>query len=125
VAGRQRRPARFVAPVVKKQKTDLLRGTLDLLILRTLELRPLHGVAIADRIQQVTGGTFVVQAGSLFPALHRLENDGWITGEWTTTEDGRRIKEYNLTSAGRRHLTAEKKQWERIVEAVGQVLEAS
>jgi transcriptional regulator len=111
--------------VTARKKTDLLRGTLDLLILRTLELRPLHGVAIADRIQQVTGGTFVVQAGSLFPALHRLEQEAWIAGEWTTTEDGRRIKAYTLTAAGRRHLTAEKRQWERIVTAVGQVLEAS
>jgi transcriptional regulator len=111
--------------VAKNQRTDLLRGTLDLLILRTLELRPLHGVAIADRIQQVTGGTFVVQAGSLFPALHRLEQDGWIEGEWTASEDGRRIKAYTLTPAGRKHLTAEKRQWERIVAAVGQVLEAS
>jgi PadR family transcriptional regulator PadR len=111
--------------VAKKQKTDLLRGTLDLLILRTLELRPLHGVAIADRIQQVTGGTFVVQAGSLFPALHRLEQDGWIAGEWTTSDDDRRIKSYTLTTAGRRHLTNEKRQWERIVAAVGQVLEAN
>jgi PadR family transcriptional regulator PadR len=110
--------------VTKKQRTELLRGTLDLLILRTLELRPLHGVAIADRIQQVTGGTFVVQAGSLFPALHRLEQDGWIEGEWAASEDGRRIKTYTLTTAGRKHLTVEKRQWERIVEAVGQVLEA-
>jgi PadR family transcriptional regulator PadR len=109
----------------KKQRTDLLRGTLDLLILRTLELRPLHGVAIADRIQQVTGGTFVVQAGSLFPALHRLEQDGWIEGEWTSSEDGRRIKTYTLTPAGRKHLGAERRQWERIVAAVGQVLEAN
>jgi transcriptional regulator len=111
--------------VARTKKTDLLRGTLDLLILRTLELRPLHGVAIADRIQQVTGGTFVVQAGSLFPALHRLEQEAWIAGAWTTTEDGRRIKAYTLTSAGRRQLTAEKRQWERIVTAVGQVLDAS
>ena len=106
----------------KRDKTDLLRGTLDLLILRTLALRPLHGVAIADRIRQVTGGTFSVQAGSLFPALHRLEQDGWIAGEWTTTDGGRRAKGYTLTAAGRRQLTAETRQWERIVAAVGQVL---
>lgn len=111
--------------MAKRQKTDLLRGTLDLLILRTLELRPLHGVAIADRIQQVTEGTFVVQAGSLFPALHRLEQDGWIEGEWSASEDGRRIKTYTLTPAGRKHLMAERRQWERIVVAVGQVLEAN
>jgi transcriptional regulator len=107
----------------RKQKTDLLRGTLDLLILRTLELQPLHGIAVADRIRQVTEGTFDVQAGSLFPALHRLEQEGWIVGEWSMTGDGRRIKSYTLTSAGRRQLTAERKQWDRIVTAVGQVLE--
>jgi PadR family transcriptional regulator PadR len=109
----------------KKQKTDLLRGTLDLLILRTLELAPLHGLAIADRIRQVTQGAFDVQAGSLFPALHRLEEEGWIAGEWSTTEDGRRIKSYTLTSSGRRQLSTERKQWDRIVAAVTHVLEMS
>src|SRR5262245_14373271 len=96
----------------KKQKTDLIRGTLDLLILRTLELQARHGIAIADRIRQVTGGTFHVQAGSLFPALHRLEQEGWIAGEWTTTEAARRIKAYTLTAIGRRQLVTEKRQWE-------------
>jgi PadR family transcriptional regulator PadR len=105
-------------------KTDLLRGTLDLLILRTLELQPLHGVAVSDRIRQITGGTFSVQAGSLFPALHRLEQEGWIAGEWTT-DQGRRVKAYTLTGAGRRQLVSEKRQWERIVTAVAQVLETS
>ena len=109
----------------KKEKTDLLRGTLDLLVLRTLELQPLHGVAVADRISQVTGGTFDVQAGSLFPALHRLEQDGWIAGHWGTNDEGRRIKSYALTAAGRRKLSAEKQQWARIVAAVGQVLEGA
>jgi len=109
----------------RKQKTDLLRGTLDLLILRIIELQPLHGIAVADRIRQVTQGTFDVQAGSLFPALHRLEQEGWIAGEWTTTEQGRRIKSYALTPAGRKQLSAEKKQWGRIVAAVGQVLETN
>jgi PadR family transcriptional regulator, regulatory protein PadR len=106
----------------EKDKTDLLRGTLDLLILKTLALKPLHGVAIADRISQVTGGTFSVQAGSLFPALHRLYQSGWISGEWTASDDGRRVKAYTLTAAGRRQLNAETRQWERIVAAVGQVL---
>ena len=110
--------------MTQRKRTDLLRGTLDLLILRTLELRPLHGVAIADRIQQVTGGTFVVAAGSLFPALHRLEQEAWIEGAWTRTDEGLRIKAYELTAAGRKQLTAEKRQWERIVTAVGRVLEA-
>ena len=107
----------------KREKTDLLRGTLDLLVLRTLELRPLHGVAVAERIRQVTHGTFVVQAGSLFPALHRLEQEAWITGRWTTNDQGRRVKSYSLTAAGRRHLLVERRGWNRIVIAVTQVLE--
>ncbi len=109
----------------RRQKTDLLRGTLDLLILRTLELQALHGIAIADRIRQLTHGTFDIQAGSLFPALHRLEQEGWIAGEWTVTEQRRRIKAYTLTAAGRKHLSVEKRQWERIVEAMTKVLETS
>jgi PadR family transcriptional regulator PadR len=106
---------------VAKQKTELLRGTLDLLILKTLALEPLHGVGVADRLSQMTGGTFQVPPGSLFPALHRLEADDLIAGEWSVV-DGRRIKSYSLTAAGRRQLTAETKQWERIVTAVAQVL---
>jgi PadR family transcriptional regulator len=105
------------------QSTELLKGTLGLLILRTLELEPRHGVAIADRIEQITKGTFTVKAGSLFPALHRLEQEGFIAGEWTLTEAGRRIKSYRLTPAGRQQLALEKKQWARIVSAVGLVLE--
>lgn len=103
--------------------TELLKGTLGLLILRTLELEPRHGVAIADRIEQITKGTFTVKAGSLFPALHRLEQEGFIAGEWALTEAGRRIKSYRLTAAGRQQLALEKKQWARIVSAVGLVLE--
>jgi transcriptional regulator len=104
--------------------TELLRGTLDLLVLRTLELRPLHGLAVADRIRQVTRGTFDVPAGSLFPALHRLEQKGWLRGEWSATGEGRRIKSYELTPAGRRQLVFEKRQWARIVDAMTQVLES-
>jgi transcriptional regulator len=107
------------------KKTDLLKGTLDMLILRTLELQPLHGVSVAQRIRQLTGGTFVVQPGSLFPALHRLEVEGWIAGEWNMNDQGRRVKSYRLTAAGRRQLSAERKLWERIVAAVGQVLEGA
>jgi transcriptional regulator len=104
-----------------KRREELLRGTLDLLILKTLALEPRHGVAVADRLAQMTGGTFQVQPGSLFPALHRLEADDLIVGEWSVV-DGRRIKSYSLTAAGRRQLVAETKQWERIVAAVSQVL---
>ena len=106
------------------QPTEILKGTLGLLILRTLELEPRHGVAIADRIEQITKGTFTVKAGSLFPALHRLEQEGFIAGEWSLTGAGRRIKLYRLTPAGRQRLAAEKKQWARIVSAVGLILES-
>jgi PadR family transcriptional regulator, regulatory protein PadR len=106
------------------QSTEILKGTLGLLILRTLELEPRHGVAIADRIAQLTKGTFTVKAGSLFPALHRLEQEGFIAGEWSLTGAGRRIKSYRLTPAGKQQLSLERKQWARIVSAVGLVLES-
>ncbi len=104
---------------------ELLKGTLDLLILRTLELSPLHGSAIADRIAQITGGTFQVKAGSLFPALHRLEQEGWIAGEWQESSTGRRVRAYQLTRTGRKQLTAEKKTWGRIVQAMTALLESA
>jgi PadR family transcriptional regulator, regulatory protein PadR len=103
--------------------TEMLKGTLDLLILRTLQLGPLHGIAIADRIRQVTRGTFGIGPGSLFPALHRLEREGWITGDWGASDRGRRARFYQLTTAGTRQLAAERRQWARIVAAVGQVLD--
>jgi len=104
---------------------ELLRGTLDLLILRTLALRPLHGSAIADRISQVTNGTFHVKAGSLFPALHRLEQEGWIEGAWQESAEGRRVRSYTLTRDGKRQLAAEKKAWERTVQAMNALLESA
>jgi PadR family transcriptional regulator, regulatory protein PadR len=107
-----------------RQQTELLKGTLDLLILKTLALEPRHGVGIADRIAQITGGTFQIKPGSLFPALHRLEEDGFIKGEWGATPDGHRAKYYRMTAAGQRQLAAEKKNWSRIVVAIGQILEA-
>ena len=107
------------------QKTDLLKGTLDLLILKTLQLEGRHGVEVADRIEQITRGAFRVKAGSLFPALHRLEDNGFIKGEWAASEEGRRVKTYVLTTAGRRQLAAEKRQWARIALAVTQVLEST
>jgi PadR family transcriptional regulator PadR len=103
------------------KSADLLQGTLDLLILRTLELEPLHGVAIADRIQQVTNGVFVIGPGSLFPALHRLAERGWIEGSWTE-QNGRRVKSYKLTAPGRKQLTEEKRNWRKVLTAVNQVL---
>ena len=104
-------------------QTTLLQGTLDLLILRTLALGPLHGVGIADRIAQVTHGTFDIKAGSLFPALHRLEGEGWISGAWGETRSGRRARLYKLTTAGRRQLAEEKKTWARVALAIQKVLE--
>lgn len=102
---------------------ELLKGTLDLLILRTLELQPMHGSAIAERISQVTDGAFQVKAGSLFPALHRLEQEGWIEGKWRESTEGRRVRSYTLTRDGRRQLIVEKKTWARIVQATNALLE--
>jgi PadR family transcriptional regulator, regulatory protein PadR len=102
---------------------ELLKGTLDLLILRTLDLRPMHGSAIAERIAQVTQGTFRVKAGSLFPALHRLEQEGWIEGSWQESAEGRRVRSYKLTRDGRRQLAVERKTWSRIVRAMNTLLE--
>ncbi|HSC26158.1 MAG TPA: PadR family transcriptional regulator [Vicinamibacterales bacterium] len=106
------------------RQTELLKGTLDLLILKTLALEPRHGVGVADRIAQITGGTFRVKPGSLFPALHRLEQEGFIRGGWSTTPEGHRAKYYRVTPAGHRQLAAEKEQWARIAVAIGQILEA-
>ena len=104
------------------RQTELLKGTLDLLILRSLELEPRHGLGIAERIEQVTHGTFLVKPGSLFPALHRLEQRGFIDGQWSVSPAGRRAKTYRLTVTGRRQLSAEKREWARIVLAVSQML---
>jgi PadR family transcriptional regulator PadR len=104
------------------KSADLLQGTLDLLILRILELQPLHGVAISDRIEQVTDGVFKVGPGSLFPALHRLAEKGWIEGEWGELQNGRRAKFYSLTIAGRAQLAKEKRNWRKVYTAVNQVL---
>jgi len=106
------------------RRTELLKGTLDLLILRTLALEPRHGLAIAERIDQITRGTFVVKPGSLFPALHRLEREGFVVGSWEESAEGRRVKTYRLAPAGRRQLERERRQWQRIVFAMGRVLEA-
>lgn len=102
----------------------LLQGTLDLLILQTLALQPRHGLGIARRIEQITKGTFQVKAGSLFPALHRLEEQGWVAGFWGESENRRRAKYYKLTRAGRRQLKHETRNWQRIAAAIARVLGA-
>jgi PadR family transcriptional regulator PadR len=107
-------------PVAKN--AELLQGTLDLIILRTLELRPLHGVGISDRIEEVTRGVFVVGPGSLFPALHRLAARGLIEGRWTELEGKRRVKIYDLTASGRAQLAGAKRDWKRILTAMNRVL---
>jgi PadR family transcriptional regulator, regulatory protein PadR len=99
-------------------RLDLLRGTLDLLVLQTLALGPNHGVGVARRIQQVTRNTFDVGPGSLFPALHRLEEKGWLKSSWGYSENNRKAKYYRLTPAGRRQLEAATATWERIAQAV-------
>ena len=106
-------------------KADLVRGTLDMLILKTLSLQPLHGLGVSRRIDQVTEGVFQVKPGSLFPALHRLEQEGWIKGSWGESENNRRAKYYELTAAGRRRLGEEKKNWAQAVVAITRILEAT
>ncbi len=103
---------------------DILQGTLDLLILRALELAPLHGVGVGDRIQQVTRGTFVVKPGSLFPALRRLEQKGWIVGDWAVSENNRRARYYKLTRTGIAQLAEEKRNWYRMTSAMNWMLES-
>jgi transcriptional regulator len=101
---------------------DLLPGTLDLLILRTLQTEPLHGWAIAERIQQISGDVLHINQGSLYPALHRIEHQGWIEAEWAVSELGRRAKYYQLTASGRRQLAVETREWERMSAAIGRVM---
>lgn len=103
---------------------EILQGTLDLMILRALELEPMHGVGIAARIEHVTRGAFVVKPGSLFPALRRLEQRGWIEGEWAPSENGRRARYYTLTRAGHTQLADEKKNWRRLSSAMNWLLES-
>lgn len=106
-------------------KTDLLRGTLDLLILQTLTLGPQHGLGIARRIGQVTRGAFDVRPGSLFPALHRLEEKGWLSSTWGESENNRKAKFYELTKPGRRQLQTEADNWDRIAVAIGRALKTT
>ena len=103
-------------------RIDLLQGTLDLLILRTLLNGPMHGWSVSERIQQISRDVLPVNQGSLYPALHRLEHQGWITAEWGVSELGRRARFYRLTAEGRRHLERETATWSRLSEAIGRVL---
>ena len=107
------------------EPTTLLQGTLDLLILRSLVASELHGLGISRRIQLITAGTFVVKPGSLFPALHRMEEEGWISSFWGDSENNRRAKYYRLTKAGIKQLQAETKRWGRISWAMAQALETT
>jgi PadR family transcriptional regulator PadR len=104
--------------------SDLVQGTLDLLILKTISLEPKHGWAIAKRIQQISNEVLQVQQGSLYPALHRLEQQGWIRAKWNETDTGRQAKFYELTAAGRAQLVREKESWDRLSSAINLVVEA-
>lgn len=106
------------------RREQLLQGTLDLLILKALSSSELHGLGVSRRVEQITGGTFAVQPGSLFPALHRLEEAGWLKATWQASENNRRAKYYRLTKAGRRQLGEETTQWNRIALAIAKALEA-
>ena len=105
--------------------TDLVQGTLDLLILKTLALEPMHGWGIAQRIRQVSGDVLQVNQGALYPALHRLEQSGWIKAKWGESDNNRRAKFYSLTPAGRKYLEREQANWQRLSTAIGLVLQAS
>ena len=108
-----------------RKQVDLLQGTLHLLVLKSLALGPLHGLGVSNRIEQITKGTFNVKPGSLFPALHRMEEAGWLTSSWGESENNRRAKYYRLTAAGRRQLDTETQDWQRISVAITSALKAS
>ena len=107
------------------QKSDLPQGTLDLLILKVVALGPVHGYAIAQRLQQVSRDVVQVQQGTLYPALHRLENRGYLTADWKMTETGREAKFYRLTAKGRLHMASEAESWRRLTQAIGFILKTS
>ena len=106
------------------EASEILQGTLDLLVLRTLELGPMHGLGVSDRIKQITQGVFVVRPGSLFPALYRLEQNGWLKSHWGESEKNRKAKYYALTRSGRTQLVKEKRNWQTRFGAVNRLLEA-
>ena len=107
---------------MNEEKSEFLKGTLDMLILKIVALGPIHGYAIAQRIQQISRDFFQLQQGSLYPALHRLEDRGWLQAEWRPTDTGREAKFYSLTKTGRKQLGAEVVNWERLTEAVALIL---
>jgi PadR family transcriptional regulator PadR len=107
------------------ESTELLQGTLDLLILRTLALGPQHGLGVSRRLQQITGEVFDVKPGSLFPALHRLEEQGWVTSAWGESENNRRAKYYELTPIGRKQLRVEADRWKKVSLAIEKALRAT
>ena len=110
---------------MKEKRVDLLQGTLDLLVLKALALEPLHGLGVSRRIEQITKGTFQVKPGSLFPALHRMEEAGWLKSSWGESENNRRAKYYQLTKAGQRQLKAETEDWQRIALAIANALQTT
>lgn len=107
-----------------QQEQELLQGTLDMLLLKALQLEPLHGYAIARRVQQMSDEVLKVEEGSLYPALHRIEERGWVESEWGTSENNRRAKYYRLTRKGRKQLEDEAEQWRRLSFAISRVMEA-
>jgi PadR family transcriptional regulator PadR len=111
--------------VAKSTEVDLLSGTLDMLVLKAVSLGPLHGYGVLLRIQQLSQNRLEIQQGSLYPALYRLEHEGWIAGEWGTSENNRRARFYRLTAAGRRRLEAEIEKWDRFTKVVGIILDAA
>lgn len=110
---------------MKDKKKDLLQGTLDLLVLKSLALGPLHGLGVSDRIAQITQDAFQVKPGSLFPALHRLEENGWLKSSWGESDNNRRAKYYRLTKAGERQLKIETDAWQRVSVAITTALAAT
>ncbi|WP_158821073.1 PadR family transcriptional regulator [Granulicella sp. S156] len=107
------------------RQNDLLQGTLDMMVLKAVSLGPLHGYGVLQRIQQISGDRLEIQQGSLYPALYRLEHEGWITGEWGQSENNRKAKYYRLSASGRRRLHAETEKWNHMSDAIGAILRAT
>ena len=110
---------------MEQKQTDLLRGTLDLLVLKALSLEPLHGVGISRRITQITKGAYEVSFGSLFPVLHRMEESGWVEAEWRSSDNNRRAKYYRLTPSGRAQLKDEERQWNQVVKIMASAVQST